>query len=295
MEVGEAVQGPETMAAAGVRPASSAVAPGRGALTFSRVGGRTVVRHAFSTSPLKLLNPSNPGAAAWVYLASYGGGLVDGDALRIDIEVEGGAAAVISTQASTKVYRSPHGASQQLRANVADDALLVLAPDPVVCFARSSYAQDVEIRLAPRGALVLVDWLGAGRVARGERWQLDHFSSVTQIWRGQRRLLYDSLRLAPEDGDVAARMGRFNTLITVVLAGPLLAADCSLILQEVAAMPLEKKTDLLISASPLAGPTHGALLLRMAAVSTERAGQTLRRMLAFLPPQIGDDPWSRKW
>ena len=110
--------------------ASSAVAPGQSALTFSRVGERTVVRHAFSTSPLKLLNPRNQGSAAWVYLASYGGGLVDGDALRIDIDVERGAIAVISTQASTKVYRSPHGASQQLRADVADDALLVLAPDP---------------------------------------------------------------------------------------------------------------------------------------------------------------------
>ncbi len=259
-------------------------------MTFSRVGERTVVRQAYSTSPLKLLNPQNHSAAAWVYLASYGGGLVGGDALRIDIVVERGAAAVISTQASTKVYRSARGASQQLRAGVADDALLVLAPDPVVCFARSSYAQDVEIRLAERGALVLVDWIGAGRVASGERWQHDHFSSVTQIWRGPRRLLYDSLRLTPEDGNVALRMGRFNTLLTVVVAG--LAADAARILQEVAAMPLEKKSDLLISANPL---SEGALLLRIAAVSTERAGQTLRRMLAFLPPLLGDDPWSRKW
>jgi len=261
-------------------------------MTFTRVGERTVVRHAFSTSPLKLLNPQNHSAAAWVYLASYGGGLVGGDALRIDIDVERGAAAVISTQASTKVYRSLQGATQQLRADVADDALLVLAPDPVVCFARSSYAQNVEIRLAERGALVLVDWLGAGRVASGERWQLDHFSSLTQIWCGQRRLLYDSLRLTPEDGDVARRMGRFNALVTVVIAGPLLAAHASRVLQEVAAMPLEKRSDLLISANPLG---EGALLLRIAAVSTERAAQTLRRILAFLPPQLGDDPWSRKW
>jgi urease accessory protein len=261
-------------------------------MTFSLIGERTVVRHAYSTSPLKLLNPQNHSAAAWVYLASYGGGLVGGDALQIDIEVERGAAAVISTQASTKVYRSPQGASQRVRAEVADDALLVLAPDPVVCFARSSYAQDLEIRLAERGALVLVDWLGAGRIASGERWQLDHFRSVTQIWCGQRRLLYDSLLLTPDDGDVAQRMGRFNSLLTVVIAGPLLAADASRLLQEVAVLPLEKKSDLLISANPLG---DGALLLRIAAVSTERAGQTLRRMLAFLPPRLGDDPWSRKW
>lgn len=286
------MHGAEAMAAAGVRSPSSAVAPGRGALTFSRIGARTVVRRAFSTSPLKLLNPQNHSPAAWVYLASYGGGLVDRDALRIDIDVQRGATAVISTQASTKVYRSPHGVSQQLRADVEDDALLVLAPDPVVCFAGSSYTQDVEIRLGSHGALVLVDWLGAGRVASGERWQMDHFHSVTQIWSGQRRLLYDSLRLTPEDGDIAERMGRFNTLLTVVVAGPPLAADAARILEEVAALPLERQADLLISASPL---KESALLLRIAAVSTERAAQTLRRILAFLPAHLGDDPWRRKW
>ncbi len=286
-------------------------APGQAAITFSRIGERTVVRRAFSTSPLKLLNPINHGAphpdplpaqrgegdaqrrvrgaAAWVYLASYGGGLVDGDALRIDIDVERGAAAVISTQASTKIYRSPRGTSQTLHAEVADDALLVLAPDPVVCFAQSSYVQEQEIRLAPRAALVLVDWLMGGRVARGERWQLDRYDSVTQIWCGERRLLYDALRLTPEDGDVAVRMGRFNTLLSVVVAG---VAEASRIQQEIAAMPLDKRADLLISASPL---RDAALIVRIASTSTERAAQTLRRLLAFLPPLLGDDPWSRKW
>jgi urease accessory protein len=263
-----------------------------GALTFSSVGERTVVRRAYSTSPLKLLNPQNHSHAAWVYLASYGGGLVGGDAIRIEVDVERGATAVISTQASTKVYRSPRGASQQLLADVADDALLVLAPDPVVCFARSSYQQNVDIRLAPRASLVLVDWLGAGRVASGERWQHDRFSSVTRIRRGADCLLSDSLSLNPEDGDVAARMGRFNTLITVVIAGPPLAAEAARIHHEVAAMPLEKSADLLISASPL---RESALLLRIAAVSTERAGQTLRGLLSFLTPLLGDDPWRRKW
>jgi urease accessory protein len=263
-----------------------------GALTFSSVGERTVVRRAFSTSPLKLLNPQNHSQAAWVYLASYGGGLVGGDALQIDIDVERGATAVISTQASTKVYRSPRGASQQLRADIADDAMLVLAPDPIVCFAQSSYEQNVEIRLAPRASLVLVDWLGAGRVASGERWQHDRFSSVTRIRCGEDCLLHDSLSLNPVDGDIAGRMGRFNSLITVAIAGPRLASDTARILQEVAAMPLEKKADLLISASPL---KNAALLLRIASVSTERAGQMLRRILAFLPPLLGDDPWRRKW
>ena len=285
------MHGAEPTGAVGLSNISTGVA-GRGALTFSRVGDRTAVRRAFSTSPLKLLNPRYHGSAAWIYLASYGGGLVGGDALQLDIEVQRGAAAVIATQSSTRVYRSPRGASQAVRAEVADEALLVLAPDPVVCFAKSSYTQDLAIRLAPRAALVLVDWLGAGRVASGERWQFDRFNSVTQLWHGERRMLYDALRLTPEDGGIAGRMGRFNTLLTVIVAGPPLAAEAARILGEVAAMPLETKADLVVSASPIG---ELAVLLRIAAVSTERAGETLRRLLAFLPPLLGGDPWSRKW
>jgi urease accessory protein len=103
--------------------------------------GRTVVTHAYATSPLRLLMPANPGDAAWVYTSSFGGGLVDGDRLVVDADVGLGASVFLSTQASTKVYRSPGGTSTELHARVAGGALLVVAPDPVVCFAESGISR----------------------------------------------------------------------------------------------------------------------------------------------------------
>ena len=41
--------------------------------------------------------PDNHGHAAWVYTSSYGGGIVGGDALHLDIEV--GAEALLSFDA----------------------------------------------------------------------------------------------------------------------------------------------------------------------------------------------------
>jgi urease accessory protein len=72
-----------------------------------------VLTRGSATSPLKLFNPRNAGASAWAYLATYGGGLVGGDQVRMRIEVGPQAAALVSTQASTKVYRSARRASQE--------------------------------------------------------------------------------------------------------------------------------------------------------------------------------------
>lgn len=88
-------------------------APGSGWLRFAHVAGRTVLTRGSATSPLKLFNPRNAGASAWAYLATYGGGLVGGDQVRMRIEVGPQAAALVSTQASTKVYRSARRASQE--------------------------------------------------------------------------------------------------------------------------------------------------------------------------------------
>lgn len=274
------------------RPEPAACAPGTGALAFARIGPRTVLQRAFATSPLKLLHPRNHGPAAWVYLASYGGGLVGGDAVRLDIDVGPGAVALVSTQASTKVYRSTLGASQQLHARVADEGLLVVAPDPVVCFAGSTFAQEQEFQLSAGAGLVLVDWLNAGRHASGERWAFDRYSSRTIIWRDGRQILYDALRLTPREGALADRMGRFNTLLVAALVGPPLQPSAMALLEQISAMPLGTRADLIVSASALG---DSGVLIRMAGVSTEQIAWTLRRFLLFLRPLLGDDPWARKW
>src|SRR5262249_13665154 len=77
---------------------------GRGTIRVSRVNGHSVLTAARSHSPLKLLNPRHGGSSAWTYVATYGGGLVSGDALSLDVEIDAEAAALVATQASTKVY-----------------------------------------------------------------------------------------------------------------------------------------------------------------------------------------------
>ena len=147
----------------------------------------TVLARSYAKNPLKLLATRGIGPVSWVYAATYGGGIVGGDAIALNVHVEHDARAVLTTQASTKVYRSLRPASQHLNAAIEDDALLVVAPDPVVCFEGADFSQVQEFDLAPRASLVLIDWITSGRHATGERWAFRRYSNRIDVRRGGRR------------------------------------------------------------------------------------------------------------
>ncbi|MDC0678656.1 urease accessory protein UreD [Sorangium atrum] len=271
-------------------PARRAGKAGSGELVFTRVGARTVLEKAFARSPLRLLAPKNHGEAAWVFVASFGGGLVGGDELHLHARVGRGAAALLSTQASTKVYRSPLGSRQRLEAEVQGGGLLVAIPDPVVCFAGSRYEQDIDVALADDASLVLVDALSSGRSARGERWAFDRYASHIRVSRGGRAALLDATLLDPAHGALPERMGRFDALATLVALGPRAASAAEALLAP--RPPPERRAELVASASPLRG---GGAVVRVAGTSVERVAGFLRGALGFLAGELGDDPFARKW
>lgn len=280
---------------ADVRPAGqigvAAAASGVGRVELRRVGARTVVARAYTTSPLRLLTPLNHGGGAWVYVASYGGGLVDGDALRLSIDVGPDAVGLLATQASTKVYRSPTGTSMTLQVHLQPGSTLVVAPDPVVCFAGATYEQTQRFELDTGANLVLVDWLTSGRRAAGERWAFDAYRARTSIRRAGRSIVEDALSLRAADGGLSARLGRFDVLAAVTLVGPGLRDDAADLAGRVAQRPIERRADLLVSASRLG---DDGVIVRLASVSVERVAQKIREFLTFVPALLGDDPWTRR-
>jgi urease accessory protein len=266
-------------------------------IRVARVGGRSRVTTALAASPLRLLLPRNHGTAAWIFTSSYGGGLVGGDACAIDLEVAHDAAAFVSTQASTKVYRSPTGATAELRATVATGGMLVLAPDPVVPFAASRYRQTQHIDLEAGAGLVLIDWVTSGRRAAGERWAFDAYDATTQVRLEGTPIVHEALRLRLEDGDLRARAGRFDVLAFVLVAGAPLRNRAAGVVSCVASDPLRRKSGRLAAAAVVAPRGLGEVgcVVRVAGASVEAVGGYIRRLLAFVPDLLGDDPWERKW
>jgi urease accessory protein len=276
------------MVALAERPA---IAPGQALLDVEMVFHESTVTSAAASSPMKLLTPISRGKSVWAYTSSFGGGLVAGDRTRLSIKVNAAARCFVGTQSSTKVYRNPAAlpCEHTTHATVAEDALLVFAPEPVQAFADSHYSQRQEFHLAPGAGLVLLDWFSAGRTACGERWVFKHLESRNDIFIGSERVLVDSIRLG--SAELAVQIGRFNCLATLTLVGPAVKLAAGGLLQQIAARPVEKRAALTCSASPV----NGGALLRVAGEEVESVRRELGGHLAFLRDILGDDPWTRKW
>lgn len=82
----------------------------RGKLVVEKVGGKSRLTRCFSRYPFKFIVPNKVGSsltdAVWIYTITYGGGIVSGDSIAFDVAVGGGCNAVLTTQSSTKVYKS---------------------------------------------------------------------------------------------------------------------------------------------------------------------------------------------
>lgn len=267
-------------------------------MQFSRAGEHTVLTRAFSTSPAKLIATNRGRSACWVYAATLGGGLVGGDEIALSAEVTSGARALLTTQASTKVYRSLRRSRQTVDAVVGDGALLAVVPDPIVCYAHADFAQTQRYDLHSRANLVLVDWMTSGRHHCGEQWAFSRYQSRITITRDGRPVFVDAIVLQPGLDSISARMWRHHVLLTLVITGEIVGGSAVALLRLISEQPIargnadEPGAGPLLAASPL---RQGGVVVRMAGASVEQVGRTLREQLAFLYPLIGDDPWSRKW
>lgn len=265
------------------------MAPGHASIALRRAGLRTVLAQAAAVSPVRLLTPRNHGDGAWVYLASLGGGLVDGDHLDIRVDAAQDTTCVLGTQASTKVYRSPRGCSQRLDARVARGAALAILPDPVVCFAGARFSQEVTLALDPGASLLLLEGYTCGRSARGERWQFATYRSRTTITRGGNLALADATCLDSGHGSLPDRMGRFDVVLSLVAMGPRVSGvgDAMRAMSAGAVCP-----GAVVAVSRL-GPD--AVIARVAGECFEDASRPLRTSFAALAAMLGDDPFARKW
>jgi urease accessory protein len=278
--VGHAIVRPPTAVSVTLR--GRPLAPGHGRLRIATVRGRSVVIERQASSPLRLLSPRSHGTAAWVTTCNFGGGLVDGDDVRLTVEVGEGAAALVSGQAPAKAYRSPRGVRQVVQADVRSGALLVLLPEAMTPFADARLEQLVDIDLAANAAVVATETLTAGRVATGERWAFERVATRLRVRRAGGLVLDDALLLDRAHGGVAERMGPFNAWATAILLGSRVAEERPVL--EVAAPLLE-------TVAPLAG----GCLVRLAGRSPEALALRLRTVLSCVSGLLQDDPFSHRW
>jgi len=234
----------------------SASAAGEGSIVVKLLpNGESGLETVTYQYPLKLISPSRSAEtrSVLVFLLSYGGGLVGGDAVNLSINVRKDARLSVVTQGHTKIFISatPDIVTRQtLRVHIADGAALCLLPDPVQPFAESVYRQVQIFHLTGTASLCLLDWVTQGRVARGEDWSFVKWVGRNEVWAApgdkpedkERLLVRDTVILdknRPELTNTVLRdtMHGLAVFGTLLLRGPLTSALGAFFLAEFAALP----------------------------------------------------------
>lgn len=148
------------MTAAG---AISSARPVRASLDFRDVAGRTHLMGQHTPHPFHITRPfrhlSDPQGMATLYLQSSSGGLYGDDDLGLTIRMGQGAAAHVTTQASTIVHdaRGRAGAVQDVRLDIGPGGWLEYLPDPAILMSGARLSNRVTARVAEGSRLIIAD------------------------------------------------------------------------------------------------------------------------------------------
>lgn len=140
-------------------------------LGFAARGGRSVLVHRAHRGPLQVQRAFYPEGAdcSHVYVLHPPGGVVGGDELHIDIRVEQGAHALVTTPAAGKFYRSAGAtAAQALEAYVAENAALEWLPQETIVYDGARVDGCLRVNLASNARFIGWEMLCLGRPGAGE-------------------------------------------------------------------------------------------------------------------------------
>jgi len=222
----------------------------------------TDLRHS---SPMRLVPSrrhrrnlqSNHGQAALLHLSSYGGGLVPGDSLVLDVDVGPDASLVILTQGGQRIYRPGPGRTfkdysystsndkssfdeapnrkdklcrSAINCRVQRGGSLYYLPDPTVPYNESAFREERAFSCMEHGSIIAVDWYSSGRrfsTGMGnERWAFDYLATKTELsvdGNGDTRPLFvEALEFDGQDprSNEAAFGENYESMASLLLHGP---------------------------------------------------------------------------
>ena len=109
-------------------------------------------------------------------------------------------------------------------------------------------------------------------------------------------VVHDALALRGDDGDLAARLGRFDVLASVLVLGTALGSYAAALVSRVAQRSLERRSDRLVTAAALPRAALATLDASFGWRGVRWSTSDVRfEYLGFVPELLGDDPWVRKW
>jgi urease accessory protein len=268
--------------------------PARLVLSAARDGAGATRVHARHDGPLRLLKTLYPEGAAIAHavLVHPPGGLVGGDRLDIQLDVQPGAHLLVTTPAATRFYRSSAGeAAQVVHATVGEGARLEWLPQETLAYPACIGRNEVRLRLAAGASLFATEVLGLGLPAAGQPFDqgrlLQHLEVEGQ-WLDRGWL--DATDRALLDGPCGLAGQRVLGTLAYAQAGGALADAEALLADSRALLEAAPRSGV----THLAGPRGSVLLARVVGDEVEAVTVALRRVRALWRERLwalpGGDP-----
>lgn len=203
------VEGAPVVPAPVIEGQAQSPAVGELALRISARGGRSIASRQYHRGALRVLRPhylDDSGQVCYV-VVNPGGAYLGADLYELDIEVEAGAALLLTTQSATKVYRTPESfAEQRMSVRLGDGARLELAPDQLIAYREASYRQNTHITMRPTSSLVMSEVVTPGWSPDGASFTYEELRlrNTIHVQNGSHTALLalDNLLIRPPLGDV---------------------------------------------------------------------------------------------
>jgi urease accessory protein len=171
-------------------------------LAYAYHQGETKIIRNEVQAPLKVQRPFYPEGKEVCHsvILHTAGGVVGGDSLSMDFQLEPDAKTLITTATAGKIYRSSAiEARQNINIKIAKGAYLEWLPQETIVFNGAIYRQDIRVELEPESHFLMWEITRFGRTARGERFVSGEWRSHVEIWQQGIPLWIDRQMLKGEE------------------------------------------------------------------------------------------------
>lgn len=162
---------------------------------------RSVICNSFFDGVFKITRPTYlPHGLPLLTLIHVGGGYVDGDTYKTEVVVNEGARLALTTQASTKVYKSPNiGVTQTMDYFLKSGSELYVKQDSLIPYKDANFTQHTTVYMSSSAVFYYTDIITPGWSEDGKLFQYKKVVSKMKIFVDGQLQVFDHQLLLPKN------------------------------------------------------------------------------------------------
>ena len=140
-------------------------------LTIFNNGESSKARNIFFEKALKVLRPIylEQSPVPTFYIVNVGGGYLDGDRYRLNVNLEDNAQVTLTSQGATKIYKTPNDHVEQYQTfNLSNQSYMEFVADPIIAYENAKFFQHNTFNLKEDSAIFYTDILTPGYSSNGQ-------------------------------------------------------------------------------------------------------------------------------